>query len=126
MMKSVPGFAGQVAEENESVSPMTTPKTYEDSEKGWTANVVGMSVEILDRMEQAVLKVRERLRRSTAAMEDARIPYAVIGGNAVASWVATKDEGAVRNTPDVDLLIRRDDLMPQSPLSTKPGSLTSR
>jgi len=28
----------------------------------------------------------------------------------VASWVATVDEGAVRNTRDVDLLIRRDDL----------------
>jgi hypothetical protein len=75
-----------------------------------TANVVGMSYEILDRMEQAVLKVRERLLRSTAAMEVAGIPYAVVGGNAVASWVATKDEGAVRNTPDVDILIRREDL----------------
>src|SRR4029077_17834404 len=31
-------------------------------------------------------------------------------GNAVASWVATVDEGAVRNTRDVDLLVRRSDL----------------
>lgn len=38
------------------------------------------------------------------------MPYAVVGGNAVASWVATVDEGAVRNTRDVDLLVRRDDL----------------
>src|SRR6185295_16375988 len=35
---------------------------------------------------------------------------AVVGGNAVASWVATVDEGAVRNTRDVDLLVRRADL----------------
>ena len=34
----------------------------------------------------------------------------MVGGNAVASWVATVDEGAVRNTRDVDLLVRRSDL----------------
>ena len=33
----------------------------------------------------AVEKVRERLRRSTAALDAAGIPYAVIGGNAVAA-----------------------------------------
>lgn len=38
------------------------------------------------------------------------MPYAVVGGNAVASWVATVDEGAVRNTRNVDLLVRRSDL----------------
>lgn len=69
-----------------------------------------MGVEILDRMERAVLKVRERLLRATAALKQAGVPYAVVGGNAVASWVATKDEGAVRNTRDVDILVRRADL----------------
>jgi hypothetical protein len=69
-----------------------------------------MSVDILDRMERAVMKVRERLLRATAALNGIGVPYAVIGGNAVASWVATVDEGAVRNTRDVDLLVRRDDL----------------
>src|SRR4051794_4208937 len=76
----------------------------------WTAQTVGMPPEILDRMERAVAKVRERLLRATAALNKAGIPYAVVGGNAVASWVATVDEGAVRNTRDVDLLIRRSDL----------------
>src|SRR5207244_9409273 len=66
--------------------------------------------EILDRMERAVAKVRERLLRATAVLNQAGIPYAVVGGHAVASWVATVDEGAVRNTRDVDLLIRRQDL----------------
>ena len=75
-----------------------------------SANVVSMSLEILDRMERAVAKVRERLLRATAALNAAGIPYAVVGGNAVASWVATVDEGAVRNTRDVDLLVRRSDL----------------
>ncbi|HBI42434.1 MAG TPA: hypothetical protein DDY78_06180 [Planctomycetales bacterium] len=69
-----------------------------------------MSEDILDRMERAVAKVRERLLRATAALNRAGIPYAVVGGNAVASWVATVDEGAVRTTRDIDLLVRRSDL----------------
>jgi len=69
-----------------------------------------MSVDILDRMERAVAKVRERLLRATAALNEIGVPYAVVGGNAVASWVATVDEGAVRNTRDVDVLVRREDL----------------
>jgi len=76
----------------------------------WTAHTGEMSVEILDHMERAVAKVRERLLRATKALNEAGIPYAVAGGNAVASWVATIDEGAVRNTRDVDLLVRREDL----------------
>ena len=61
----------------------------------------------LDRMVRAVEKVRQRLLRSTAALENSGIPYAVIGGNAVAAWVSRVDEAAVRNTQDVDILIRR-------------------
>jgi len=61
-------------------------------------------------MVRAVEKVRERLLRATAALEQAKVPYAVIGGNAVAAWVTRVDESAVRNTQDVDVLIRRADL----------------
>jgi hypothetical protein len=61
-------------------------------------------------MERAVGQVRERLLRATAALNEAGVAYAVVGGNAVASWVATVDEGAVRNTRDIDILVRRDDL----------------
>jgi hypothetical protein len=64
----------------------------------------------LDRMVSAVEKVRQRLLRAAAALEAAEVPYAVVGGNAVAVWVARVDEAAVRNTQDVDLLIRRADL----------------
>ena len=60
-------------------------------------------------------KVRERLQRATAALQDAGIPHAVVGGNAVAAWVSRVDEAAVRNTRDVDVLLRRDDL----PAATK-------
>jgi hypothetical protein len=62
-----------------------------------------------ERMIRAVEKVRERLERAVAALEAAGIPYAVVGGNAVANWVATVDEGAARNTRDVDILVRRAD-----------------
>jgi hypothetical protein len=64
----------------------------------------------LERMVRAVEKVRERLLRATAALDKAGVPYAVVGGNAVASWVSGVDEAAVRNTQDVDLLLRRTDL----------------
>jgi hypothetical protein len=62
------------------------------------------------RMIGAVEKVRERLTRAVDALEKAGIPYAVAGGNAVAAWVSRVDEAAVRNTRDVDILLRRADL----------------
>ena len=64
-----------------------------------------------ERMIRAVEKVRERLEKAVAALEAAGLPYAVAGGNAVAKWVATVDEGAVRNTRDVDILVRRADFL---------------
>ena len=63
-----------------------------------------------ERLVTAVEKVRDRLRRTAAALEAAQVPYAIIGGNAVAAWVAEVDEAAVRNTQDVDILLRRADL----------------
>jgi hypothetical protein len=63
-----------------------------------------------ERALMAAEKVKERLRRATRALDAAGVPYAVAGGNAVAEWVARVDEGAVRNTRDVDLLVRRIDL----------------
>ena len=64
----------------------------------------------LGRLERAVEKVRDRLLRSTAALEAAGVPYAVIGGNAVMAWVEQTDESAVRFTQDVDIALRRADL----------------
>jgi hypothetical protein len=63
-----------------------------------------------ERMIRAVEKVRERLLRASRALEAAGVPYCVADGNAVAAWVSTVDEGAVRNTQDVDILLRRQDL----------------
>jgi hypothetical protein len=61
-------------------------------------------------MSNAVEKVRRRLFRAARALEKAEVPYAVAGGNAVAAWVSRVDEAAVRNTQDVDILLRRADL----------------
>ena len=54
-------------------------------------------------------KIQQRLERTAAALEQAGIPYAIIGGNAVRAWVAQADEAAVRTTRDVDILLRRSD-----------------
>jgi hypothetical protein len=62
-----------------------------------------------ERALMAAERVKERLRRATKALDAAGVPYAVVGGNAVAEWVARVDDGAVRNTRDVDLLVRRTD-----------------
>ena len=66
--------------------------------------------ELWARIERAVEKVKERLNRVTKALNDANVPYAVIGGNAVQHWVAQVDESVVRNTRDVDIILNRSDL----------------
>ncbi len=58
----------------------------------------------------AVDRVERLLTDVTRALDDAGVAYAVIGGNAVAAWVATVDPAATRATKDVDLLVRREDL----------------
>ncbi len=72
--------------------------------------VVTMNFETLDRMVKAVEKVRLRLIRVVEILRKSEIDYAISGGNAVASWVSQIDEGAVRNTQNVDVMIHRSDL----------------
>jgi hypothetical protein len=74
-----------------------------------SSTVDSFGEDVLERMVLAVKKVRERLQRASAALEAAGVPYAVIGGNAVAAWVSKVDPGAARNTVDVNLLINRID-----------------
>jgi len=57
----------------------------------------------------AMDRVEKRLRQVSAALDAEGIPYAVVGGNAVAAWVARIDPAATRATKDVDLLVRQDD-----------------
>lgn len=60
-------------------------------------------------MDRAVEKIQERLELTARTLEQAGVPYAIIGGNAVRAWVAQVDEAAVRTTRDVDILLRRTD-----------------
>jgi len=57
--------------------------------------------------------VKERSLRASRAIQNAEIPDAILdaipGGNAIAAWVARVDITAVRNTRDVDTLVRRQD-----------------
>lgn len=63
-----------------------------------------------ERYLMALDDVTNRLERIAAALEGAGIAYGLVGGQAVALWVATRDPAAVRTTKDVDLLLRREDL----------------
>ena len=74
-----------------------------------------------DRIETAVEKVRDRLRRVTRALNAANIPYAVIGGNAVQHWVSQVDESVVRNTQDVDIILNESDLENAIPVLESAG-----
>jgi hypothetical protein len=72
--------------------------------------VVKLSPVCWEKMLNAVEDVKQRTLRTAAALEAQGVPYAVIGGNAVAAWVPRVDVGAVRNTRDVSILLRRDEL----------------
>ena len=76
-----------------------------------------------ERMVKAVELVRDRLLRATKVLRDAGVPYAVIGGNAVAAWVSRVDTAAVRNTQDVDILLQRSDFEDAKVAMNKAGFL---
>jgi hypothetical protein len=65
---------------------------------------------IWEKYLMALDEVTDRMQRVTHALEQAGVPFALVGGQAVALWVATKDPAAVRTTKDVDILIARTDL----------------
>lgn len=71
--------------------------------------ITDANADVLERMVLAVELVKQRLLRASRALQSAGIPYAIAGGNAVAAWVAKVDMAAVRNTADVDIIIRRED-----------------
>jgi hypothetical protein len=58
----------------------------------------------------ALDEIAQRLERITKALTEAGVPFALVGGQAVALWVASKDPAAVRTTKDVDILLNRQDL----------------
>lgn len=63
------------------------------------------------RYVMALDDVSERLERIIRCLDQAGIRYALVGGQAVALWVATVDPSAVRTTKDIDLLLDRGSLL---------------
>lgn len=72
--------------------------------------VATLPIGLWEEYRMAVDEVADRMRRITAALDSAAVDYALVGGQAVALWVASREPAAVRTTKDVDLLIRRQDL----------------
>jgi len=68
------------------------------------------SVGFWEKYTMALDEVTQRLVRIAGALDAAHVPFALVGGQAVALWVATKDPAAVRTTKDVDVLIHKNDL----------------
>jgi hypothetical protein len=66
--------------------------------------------DLLDRMVRAVERVRGRLLRATAALEESAVPYCVVGEQAVAAWILQVDEAAVKYSPAIEILLNRSDL----------------
>jgi hypothetical protein len=68
------------------------------------------AADLWERYVMALDDVTDRLHRVVGAFEREGAAYALVGGQPVALWVATKDPAAVRTTKDVDILVRREDL----------------
>jgi hypothetical protein len=66
--------------------------------------------DLWERYRMALEDVTQRMERITRCLNEACVPYALVGGQAVALWVATVDPAGVRTTKNVDLLVNRSDL----------------
>jgi hypothetical protein len=75
-----------------------------------------------ERYLMALEDVDRRLQRICRAFVEAEVPFALVGGQAVAIWVAQRDPAAVRTTKDVDILLHRDDL-PQAKAAARKAEL---
>jgi hypothetical protein len=75
-----------------------------------SVNNLPSSTGIWESYLMALDDITDRLHRIVRALEDAAVAYALVGGQAVALWVASRDPAAVRTTKDVDILLRREDL----------------
>lgn len=71
--------------------------------------VVPFGEDVLERMVRAAEAVRERLDRSTKALDRSRIEYALSGSNATAAWIESIDKAAVRQARNVELILQRSD-----------------
>src|SRR5262249_14080766 len=69
------------------------------SRENHNMSTVVMPYELLEAHAMAVDRVEHLLKLVTSALNEARIPYAVIGGNAGAAWVASRHPPDQRRRP---------------------------
>lgn len=72
--------------------------------------VAVVPLEAFHQHRMAVDEVEKRLERITSALTAEKVQYALVGGQAVALWVTTKDPATTRTSKNVDLLVRKEDL----------------
>ena len=77
--------------------------------------------DLWERYIMAMDAVTDRLNRITRTLGEMGVPFALVGGQAVALWVASKDPAAVRTTKDVDILLKRSDLPKAKAAASKAG-----
>jgi hypothetical protein len=63
-----------------------------------------------ERHLMAIEELAKRLERLVTAFDEKKVPYALVGGQAVNMWIATKDKGGGRQTKDIDILLDRRDV----------------
>lgn len=69
-----------------------------------------MQSKLYGKIVMSAAEVQQRMERVIKALRQAGVPHAIIGGQAVALWVSTRDPAATRHTKDVDILLKRSDL----------------
>lgn len=80
-------------------------------EKGrLTATIETMPAELLDVGVMYMQELKDKALKVSQALQKAGVPHAVIGGLALASYLARAHKRAERNTQDVDILLHRKDL----------------
>jgi hypothetical protein len=115
------GSVGTFEEEGHQGVALYDGEAIDMNSEDWRTTDLMVDDAFMERLANAVEKVRERLHRATGALEAAKIPYAVAEDCAVAAWVSRVDESAVRNTPEVNILVRRSDLESTATAFSKAG-----
>jgi hypothetical protein len=75
-----------------------------------SSDIVVMPWSSLEVGERCMETLKARAKSVSEALRRAGVPHAVVGGLSVAAHVASVDEAAVRNTRDLDILLKRTDL----------------
>jgi transposase InsO family protein len=98
----IQGMLSLLSHSSVSRSSMSTDASSSQPTLSWT--------ETLAKHDRVIDEIAKRRERIASTLRQHGIPYALVGGQAVAAWVASVDPNAVRTTKDVDILLDRHDL----------------